>query len=133
MPVGLPVGLGAARKPVSFDSALEATALGLARCIDPVARLEYADIDTLTHFDLVGFIDAELAEVPEQPVHGLQVPLTRLVESADLLETELYADVSIIFGSLDLRDDARPGLNHRNGVGRTVFSEHLGGADLFPY
>ena len=72
---------------------------------------------------------AEFAQMPET-AKTLQMAALRLVQALGLTEADLDRHVTVALLRPHLRDDARPGLDHRHPHDRAIGEEGLGHAKL---
>ena len=131
--VGLPVGLGASVEVVPLYAACEASALGTARSVHQLSRLEQACVYPLAQFDLGKLIYTELPQVSKQLARRLKMALPGLVESSNWLVAQLHAHIPVILQRLYLGYRARACLNGGDRIGRPVFAEDLRGPDYLAY
>src|SRR5579875_2051021 len=129
MAVRLTVGLGAAAKTMPAHDAGEAAALGDRRHVDEIAGLKQVRADALAHRDLADVIDLELAQVTHV-LQALQVAALRLIEPLDLPKPELHGLIAVVLDRLNLRDQARPCFDNRDGGDGAVVLEALEHAEL---
>src|SRR5439155_14035403 len=116
--VRLAVGLGAAAEAVPLDHTGEATSLGRADHVHPIAWLQEADVDPHPDLDPVQAVGRDLAQLLQARRLRralLDVARFRLVELPGLVEAELDRHVAILLHRAELRHPARTRLDERGG------------------
>ena len=127
--VRLAVRFRAAGKVVALHDAGESAPFARACDIDPVAWFEDLDANALSDCVLRGLVDLKLAQVAQVALL-LEMAAHGLVAAFGCAEAELYGIVAVAIGSLDLRDQAGPGFDHRRAAHAALWVEHLDHAKL---
>ena len=127
------MGLAAAGLIPTLDVALEALALALAGNVYLIAVGEYVSLNDLTDFVSRGIIQLEFAYIAVSGNAGLlQVTELRLGDELfpDGAKGYLHGFVAVFAGGLNLNHGAGARKHYGDGDHGSVFSEHLGHADL---
>ena len=133
MSVGLPMCLGTTFEPVPLNSSGEPSALGQPRGVNSITRLEYTDVELLSHVDLGDIVGLRLSQVAEQFPHPLKMTAFWPAETTNLFKAELYTLVAIAFSSLDLSDGARTYLYGGDTDGLSTVEKHMRGPYFLPH
>jgi len=120
------------RETVTLHHAAEALPLGDADDVDGVAGSEHVGSDPLPGRVRRSIVRAELDQVPHRlGTCFVEVPFGRPVDVArtGLAVRELHGVIAVDISRPDLRDDARPSLEHRDRH-RSRLDEDLGHPQL---
>jgi hypothetical protein len=131
--VGLPVCLGTTFEPVSFDSSGEPAALGQPHGVNAITRLEYTDVELLSHVDFRDIVGLRFPQVAKQLACLLKMAAFRLAETSHLFKAELYTLVAVVFSSLDLSDGTRTHLYGGDADGLSTVEKDLRGPYFLSY